>query len=111
MTRSQRIFVGLLAAYAASITLYASQWKAESWVYRHYFDATIARSPYYRPGGRPLLTIAKDFGWERTWMESFVLHVADLRGPILVPAVAAFFLLGLCAGLLGKPSPSKLDKD
>ena len=105
MSRWQRILVGLLAAYAASMTLYASQWAAEAWVYRHFFEAILAGGgAYHPPPGYPLLTIAKDFGWERTWMESFMLRVADLRGPVLVPSVVTFVLLGLGACLIRLPS-------
>jgi hypothetical protein len=107
----QRVLVGLLAAYAASMTLYASQWAAEAWVFRHFYQLAISGSDYDRPEGHSLLRIARDFGWERTRMETFSLWVADLRAPVLVPAVIVLFLLGLGAGLIRLPSRTHSDKD
>ena len=114
MTRNRwrRVGVGLLGAYAASMTLYASQWAAEAWVYRRFYESVVKGGGYQPPPGPPLLTIARDYGWPRTGLETLSLAVADFRGPILVPAVVGFFLLGLGAGLIRLPSymnPKKED--
>src|SRR4051794_10241986 len=111
MDRTRRILVGLLAAYAASMTLIASQAAAESWFFRR-FIAQITRNdrfPYFEDDA--LLKFALDFGMPLTYPEYWYLRIADLRDPIIVPAIVVFFLLGVGAALIRLPSRKIFDKD
>ncbi len=112
MSRIHRVAVGLLAAYAASMTLLAARRSAEAQLYRRLYDLFTRSNPAARrPEDFPLWEIARDFGLDLTRLEIWSLRIADVQGSILVPLIALFFLLGLGAALIRSPSRSKLPKD
>lgn len=111
MSRIHRVAVGLLAAYAASMTLLAARRSAEAWLYRRLYEGFTRNSPFRQSEDYPLLGLARDYGLDLTRLEIWSLRIADLQGSILVPLIALFFLLGLGAALIRSPLRSKLPKD
>jgi hypothetical protein len=98
--RTKRILVGLLVAYAASMTLIASQRAADAWLYRRCFDLLYRGKHGGRPGHYPsLMSLAADFGLNLSQVEVWFLRVADLRSVFLYPILASIVLgcLGVAA--------------
>ena len=101
----KRYFVAILAAYAASMTLIASNRAAEAWLYRRGFNA-VYRGKHGRPSDYPdLMALVADFGMILTPLERWSLVLADLRSLVTVPAIILFLLVGLgAAAWTRKPS-------
>ena len=111
MARLKRIALGLLVAYAASMTLLRL--------------ADVGRGvPLPADPGRrteadrarisasdPLMRTARDYGADLTPLEHLAVRIADLQGLLMVPSIVLFFLVGLGAGLIPTPSRSNFDKD
>jgi hypothetical protein len=111
MKRIQRVLVGLLVAYAASMTLLASRRSAEALLFRRLHELATRGHVQERPSGFPLREFARDFGLNLSRLEIWSLLIGDIQGPLLVPAIVVFFLLGLGAALFRIPPPSRFDKD
>jgi hypothetical protein len=111
MARMRRIALGLLVAYAASMTLYASRMSAEVFLYRRLFEKSVQADPSRMSSGEPLMRITRDYGLDLTFLEYWALRIADIQGLLMVPAIVLFFLLGLGAALVPSPSRSKPEKD
>jgi hypothetical protein len=111
MGRWKRIALGLLVAYAASMTLHASRMSAEVFLYRRITERGPRADPSRRAASDSLMRIAKDYGADLTLLEYSALRIADIQGLLLVPLIVLFFLLGLGAGLIPSPSRSNFDKD
>jgi hypothetical protein len=110
MARLKRIALGLLVAYAASMTLYASRMSAEVFLYRR----IMVRDPSDRArlsASDPLMRTAKDYGTDLTHLEDLALRIADIQGLLMVPLIVLFFLIGLGAAFVRSPSRSIFDKD
>jgi hypothetical protein len=92
--RVKRYLVGLLAAYAATMTLLAVHWSAEARLYRRCFDMLI-QGKHGRPVHYPsLVAIYADFGLDLgPWMYWY-LRLAD-SGRLLIAVVGALFACGL----------------
>ena len=112
MSRTQRVLVGLLAAYAASMTLLASNSAAEAWLYRRCFNG-LFQGKHGRPPAFPnLLALAADFGFALTPVEFWFLWLADLRVLLTAPAIILLVLIGLGAAFwTDKRSRTNFDKD
>ena len=111
MARLKRIALGVLVAYSASMTLYASRMSAEVFLYRRVLERVDPSHRHRLLSGDALMRIAKDFGADLTPLEYWALRIADIQGLLLVPLIVLFFLLGLSAALFYSPSRSILDKD
>ncbi len=111
MARIKRIALGLLVAYAASMTLYASRMSAEVFLYRRIFEKSNQADPSRMSSGEPLMRITRDYGTDLTLVESWALRIADMQGLLMGPAIGLFFLLGMGAALIPSPSRSKPEKD
>ena len=112
MARWKRIALGLLVAYAASMTLYASRKSAEAYLFRRIlYDHGAQRTAFQKSESFPLLMVAKDYGVDLTLLDIWSLRLADIQGLLMVPLVVLFFLLGLCAAWIPSPSRSNFDKD
>jgi hypothetical protein len=111
MARLRRIALGLLVAYAASMTLYASRMSAEVFIYRRIMERGPQADRSRMSASDPLMRIAKDYGADLTPLEYWALRIADVQGLLLVPLIVLFFLLGLGAALIPSPSRSNFDKD
>ena len=111
MSRWQRVLIGLLAAYAASMTLLAARRSAEARLYRRLYEGFTRGSEFQRSETYSLRDLARDYGLDLSRLEIWSLWIADIQGPLLIPLIVSFFLIGLGAALVHSPSRSKLDKD
>jgi hypothetical protein len=113
MARLRRIALGLLVAYAASMTLYASRMSAEVFLYRRIMERGPQADRSRMSASDPLVRTAKDYGADLTPLEYWAVRIADIQGLLLGPLIVLFFLIGLGAGLIPSLSPSRsnFDKD
>ena len=111
MARLKRIALGLLVAYAASMTLYASRMSVEVFIYRRIMERGPRADASRILAGDYLMRIARDYGADLTYVEFLALRLGDIQGLLMVPLIVLFFLIGLGAALIPSPSRSIFDKD
>jgi hypothetical protein len=104
MSRWQRISVGLLAAYAGSMTLLAAKWGAQLSILHMFFGGLPGIFPveYAR-----YQNIFHDCGIPLVSWKTGMLLVATIETPTLAAMIGVIFIGGLAVGSLRRPRHSQ----